>query len=116
MLFVYVALPEKYLIPSSEFLLQSLSVAKVDLAGAPRFSWNATSQVLSIVATGWFWYLGSGRELATGLRNTTRIVPHGSRLRGTVVRLFAIWKDASSMTPVSACQSSGSLPWMRKVA
>src|ERR1700756_1113086 len=115
--FVYVPFPEKYLTPSSELLLQEINWSRAIFVGAPRFGSKLRSHGPSTVASVVSTIFGRLREVVlAGLRNTTNTVPQGSRCRGTVVRLSAIWNDAGSVVPVSACHSSASFPVTRKLA
>src|SRR5262245_21637682 len=116
MVFVYVAVPEKYYTPASALVLHDVSVSKVTLSGAPRPGWNATSHAPSTVVSAVSAVAGNVRSVDAGFRNTTNTVPQGSRCSGTVVRPFAMRNDAGSRRPVSAYQSSASLPVTRNVA
>src|SRR5271157_50559 len=117
MVFLYVPVPEKYFTPASWLSLHDDSFSRVIDGGAPRSGWKLTFHGPSIVASCVSVTLGSVRAVSlVGSRNTTNTVPHGSRCNGTVVRLSAILYDTGSDLPVSACQSSGALPFTRKLA
>ena len=92
--------------------------SRVTRSGAPRPGWNRTSHAS---LDGRQRLFGRGRQRPGRARpracgSTTNTAPHGSRCSGTVVRPFAIRNDAGSRRPVSACQSSASLPLTRNVA
>src|ERR1035438_10376928 len=85
--------------------------------GAPRFGWKLTLHGPSKLASCDLVFAGSVREVSlVALRKTTKTVPHGSRVSGTVVRPSEILKEVASVWPVSARHSSGSFPVMRNVA
>src|SRR6478609_784172 len=83
----YVAVPEKYFIPSSALSFQSVSFSKVAEAGAPRSGGKLTCHGPSMLPSDVSTTVGKVRdgELA-GERNTTNTVSHGARYKGTVVR------------------------------
>src|SRR6516165_2653082 len=85
--------------------------------GAPRPGWKATFHGPSIARSFDSFSAASVRVVwLVGLRKTTKTVPQGSSLSGTVVAPFAIVNDAGLDFPVSAYQNSGSLPVTRKTA
>ncbi len=102
-------MPEKYFTPVSLFSVHDASMSRVIDGGAPHFAGKPTvhgpdnvANCVSVVA-GTLWDVS-----LVGFRKTTKTVPHGSRLSGTVVWPSAIVKDTGSVLPVSAYQSSGS--------
>src|SRR4051794_2826072 len=110
-------MPEKYFTPASELSLHEASLSSMMESGAPRPVWKLTFHEPSSVASSFFCPVEMVRlDTDVGLRKTTKTLPQGSRSSGTVVRPPAILKLTGSDLPVSACQSSGSLPVTRKVA
>ena len=111
------AVPEKYLTPSSGLAVHGSSLASWSLAGAPRFGGKLTSHgpfsVARVVLVG----RGSVRDGdAAARRKTTNSDSRSAKCNGTVVWPFAMAYSAGSMAPVSGCQSSACLPLTRKRA